>query len=190
MFADPDLGEDSAEFPPLTDAREEGKRVAARFHDSTLLEGADASTDAFLNAAPSIQVLHFQGHGVANGGFGALLLSGSHPLVAEQISALNLSRLKLAVLVGCSTGPGLHTGSADADTLVRGFLDAGATRVLAASWDTDSFASRQLVESFYDELLRGSTAAGALRKAMLELRAQPATAHPSAWAAFQLYGEP
>jgi CHAT domain-containing protein len=92
--------------------------------------------------------------------------------------------------VGCSTGPGLHTGSADADTLVRGFLDAGATRVLAASWDTDSFASRQLVESFYDELLRGSTAAGALRKAMLELRAQPATAHPSAWAAFQLYGEP
>ena len=191
VFADPDLGDDKSEFPGMVDARDEGKRIAARFRNSVLLEGPGASREAFLRALPNFQLLHFEGHGMANGGFGGLVLSGKPPLVdAEQISHLDLSHLSLAVLAGCSTGIGLETGSANADTLVRGFLDAGAARVVAASWDTDSFASRQLMDHFYDELLGGATASGALRRAMLALRAQAPTSHPSAWAAFQLYGSP
>jgi CHAT domain-containing protein len=191
VFADPELGEATDEFPRMVDAREEGKRTAARFRNSLLLEGSDASRDAFLRDAPHFQLLHFEGHGMSNGGFGALVLSGKPPFVdAEQISAVDLSRLDLAVLAGCSTGLGFQTGSASADTLVRGFLDAGTARVLAASWDTDSFASRQLMEQFYDKMLGGATAASALRQAMLALRARPGTSHPSSWAAFQLYGQP
>ena len=128
---------------------------------------------------------------MANGGFGGILLAGNPPLVdAEQISALNLSRLNLVVLAGCSTGLGTQTESVNADTLIRSFLDAGTASVVAASWDTDSFASRQLMENFYDQLLGGATVAGALRRAILALRSEPVTAHPSAWAAFQVYGEP
>lgn len=189
VFANPDVGGLRAEFPPLPDADREAEMIGGFFRSVALRRGAAANREAFLRMAPFADVLHFAGHGVANGGFGGLLVGGEPPfLTAEQIARLDLSRLDLVVLAACSSGLGEETASVNADTLVRGFLDAGAARVLASSWDVSSVSTSRLMRRFYAEMLRGLGPAAALRQAMIALAASGA--NPYEWAAFQLYGAP
>ena len=191
VLADPDVGDLRNEFPPLLDAREEGQLLVRRFQSVRLVEGKSADWTSLSELASQTQVLHFAGHSESTDGFGALVLAGSPAFVtADQISRLDLSRLGLAVLASCSSGPAGESGQVNADTLVRAFLDAGAARVLASNWDVDSLATKDLMERFYSEVVGGRSVAAALRAAMLELRSHPGTAHPSAWAGFQLYGAP
>lgn len=191
IFADPDSGSMRFEFPPLPDAEAEGERVARLFSNGRTIKGVEATSAAFIELATKTNILHFAGHGVSNGGFGGLVVAGKPPfLTADQISSLDLSRLALVVLSACSTGLGPESGSVNADLLVRGFLDAGAARVMASSWDVDSVATRRLMEEFYASLLSGVTPSAALRQAMLALATNPSTSHPAEWAAFQLYGQP
>jgi CHAT domain-containing protein len=151
-------------------------------------EGRDATREAFLREIPDVDVFHFAGHGITNGGLGGLVVGGEPSfLTAERISRLNLSKLELVVLSGCSTGVDRETQTVNADTLVRGFLDAGATRVVASSWDVDSVATRGLMSAFYKEILTGRAPAAALRNAMLLVASGKSSSHPSAWAAFELY---
>ena len=191
VLADPALAYGANEFPPLADALQEGRRVARRFDSPILLEGNRATGTAFTTIAPRARLFHFAGHGVSNGGMGGLLLAGEDGfLSAEQISKLDLRNMNLAVLSSCSGGVTAETRTVAGDLLVRGFLDAGAARVLAASWPVDSFATSKLMDRFYAGLLQGESAASSLRGAMLQMRSEPGTAHPSDWAAFQLYGLP
>ena len=87
-------------------------------------------------------------------------------------------------------GPAGETGLVNADTLIRAFLDAGAARVLASNWDVDSLATKELMTRFYRRWPADYPSRRRLRAAMLSLRSHPGTAHPSAWAGFQLYGAP
>jgi len=191
IFADPHAEELGKEFPPLIDAVAEGRMVAGLFRSATVSEGAAATGEAFLKAAQQAEILHFAGHGITNGGFGGLVVAGNRPfLTAQRISQLPLSRLGLVVLSACSTGVAQETEAVNADTLVRGFLDAGAARVVASSWDVDSATTRELMSKFYAGVLAGQTPALALRKAMLSVARVPSTSHPSSWAAFELYGKP
>jgi CHAT domain-containing protein len=191
VFADPFLRDPNLRFPPLSSAREEGDYVAKLFRYSRLVTGEKADAAAFKTAAIRVQILHFAGHGVRNGDLGGLLVAGDPPFLAtREISHLDLSRLRLVVLAACSAGFGGGAENFDADTLVRGFLMAGAARVIAPSWDVNSNATYELIRKFYAELLSGETTSEALRQAMLSLRAQTATSHPYNWAAFQLYGTP
>ena len=191
VFANPDPGRRRNDFPSLPDADAEGKMVAGLFHAVTMSRGEDATENALLHEAVGADVLHFAGHGIRNGGFGGLVMAGQPAFVtAEQISRMKLQNLKLVVLSACSTGVGLETETINPDTLIRGFLDAGAARVLASSWDVDSGATRELMHRFYAGVLRGLAPAAALRNAMLAMSATSAFAHPAFWAAFELYGEP
>ena len=196
VFADPDLGEDSVRIPtPDRCPRRRASESLARFTNSTSARGRGRKSNEFLNAAPrSSRCSTSRGHGA-----GERRVRRSRPkrkpipsVDAEQISSLDLSRLKLAVLAGMLDGSWAPTVARLTQTpSFADFLDAGATRVLAANWDTDSFASRpDSMETFYDELLRGHHCGMRTARAMLAVRADPRTAHPSAWAAFQLYGEP
>ena len=190
VVADPLLDQRDDSFPPLKEALAEGQRVAKRFH-SPVYAGKDATEEKIAAKAPLSVVFHFAGHGVSNGGMGGLLLAGQPKfLTAEEISSWPLSKLQLVVLSSCSSGVAAETASVDSDLLMRGFLNAGAARVLASSWAVDSFATAQFMDLFYARLLSGKYPADALRGAILEARNNPATAHPSVWAAFELYGKP
>jgi CHAT domain-containing protein len=192
VVADPAADGPEPGLPALPDAVEEGRSVAARFQTATLLRGKEATPAAIGAAARNAQVFHFAGHGIRNGGLGGLLLAGPQGYwTSQQISGLNFSSLELAVLSSCTSGITRDTPVVgNADVLVRSFLDAGAARVLASSWDVDSAATRIFMDRFYTAALRGEPPANALRQAILDVRSQPSTAHPSAWAAFQLYGRP
>jgi len=78
--------------------------------------------------------------------------------------------------------------------LSRGFLVAGARRVVASLWPVDDDATAELVGQLFRELAaaersgRAAPAAAALRKAKLAVRSRPGWEHPFFWAPFVLSG--
>ena len=103
-------------------------------------------------------------------------------------------RLKLAaelvVLSGCSTAVGPDLGGEGTMSLTRGFLYAGAAKVLASQWEVEDRATAELMRRFYDGLLRGKlSAAAALRQAQLALKADARWSDPYYWAAFRIEGD-
>jgi CHAT domain-containing protein/tetratricopeptide (TPR) repeat protein len=193
IAADPVLDPASAKrLPRLMDARGEAESIARSLPGATLLSGHMATIENVLDSIERSKLFHFAGHGLANGGFGGLVLAGGNGslrlLDAQRISGLDLAGLELVVLSACSSGVGELGGTLDLDSLVRAFLEAGAGRVISARWDVDSRATADLMKKFYAELLRGTSAPEALRTAALDVRGRNATSHPYYWAAFQVYG--
>jgi CHAT domain-containing protein len=188
-------GELSYQFPNLPDAAREAERLHNRFPHSVLLPGKQASADAFRKLAQESTLFHFGGHGVSYGGGGALLLApapeddlSTQYMTANEIAGLDLSRMQLVVLAACSSGVGEHSGVVNLDSLTRAFLEAGASRVIAANWEVDSPRTADLMASFYHNLASGQKPAEALRQAQLTLRNQ--FPHPHFWASFRLFGIP
>jgi CHAT domain-containing protein len=142
-------------------------------------------------------LFHFAGHGISNGGFGALLLAPgpgnkapARRLTADEIRHLNLKELQLLVLAACSSGAGEQAGAVNLDSLVRSFLEAGAVRVVAARWNVSSNETADTLAQFYEGVLQGERPAEALRQAALAVRNNPFTSHPYFWASFQIFGTP
>ncbi|MBL8229626.1 MAG: CHAT domain-containing protein [Bryobacterales bacterium] len=180
------------EFPRLPDAKVEALRIHRKAPRATLIEASSATGAAMRRLLPSAGFLHFAGHGISHGGFGALLVApepdGSRPLLtAQELADLNLSRLKLVFLAACSAADGEPSGNLNADHLVRAFLESGASRVIAARWAARSSVAADIGGMFYDQWLGGSRAEDALRDAILRVRGGAATSHPYYWAGFQIF---
>src|SRR5262249_29943069 len=141
--------------------------------------------------------LHFATHG---------LLDNEHPELsglafslvdrqgAEQngylrmIDVFNL-RLpaELVVLSGCRTALGKEVNGEGLIGLTRGFLYAGARRVLASLWQVNDRATAELMKRFYQELLlKQQPPAAALRTAQLALQRDTRWSAPYYWAGFVL----
>ena len=74
--------------------------------------------------------------------------------------------------------------------LARGFLAAGAARVVASLWAVEDRATAELMGRFYRELLAGGRPpAAALRAAQLDLRRHLRWRDPYHWAGFVLVGD-
>jgi len=113
-------------------------------------------------------------------------------LEVHEVFGLRL-HADLVVLSACQTG--LGSGAlADVPTgddwvgLTRAFLHAGAARVVATLWPVEDQATAALMERFYEGLAAGADPARALALAQRALLAAPATAHPFAWAGFEVAG--
>jgi len=101
-------------------------------------------------------------------------------------------RLKadLVVLSGCETALGQQVEGEGLIGLTRGFLYAGATRVVASLWKVDDSVTAKLMGRFYEAMLREKKSpAAALREAQLEMSRDPQWHDPYYWAGFQLQGE-
>ena len=96
----------------------------------------------------------------------------------------------LVVLSACSTALGKEVNGEGLIGLTRGFMYAGASRVVSSVWNVDDRASARLMPRFYTAMLaRGRSPASALREAQLSLLRDPRWANPHYWAAFGLQGE-
>lgn len=96
----------------------------------------------------------------------------------------------LVVLSACSTRDGRTLSGEGPQSLVRGFIDAGAARVVGTLWPVRDEAATILVETFYRKLLAdGHPPAAALRAAQRDVARQPRFAAPHYWAGFVLEGE-
>lgn len=98
---------------------------------------------------------------------------------------------ELVVLSGCKTGLGKQIRGEGLVGLTRGFMYAGAARVLVSLWDVNDRATAELMMRAYRGMLnKGLRPAEALRAAQLELSRQPQWRAPYYWASFVLMGEP
>lgn len=96
--------------------------------------------------------------------------------------------LDMIVLSACETGLGKEVRGEGLIGLTRGFMHAGAARVVASLWKVDDDATAELMKRFYGYLLeKKMPAAAALRLAQLDLR--KTRSEPYDWAGFVLQGE-
>jgi CHAT domain-containing protein len=180
---------------PLPDAISEAHNISRKFSSSEVLVGKNATLANLKRALPTAEMFHFAGHAIANQGRMGMLLAGNGSsddstalLDATTLGTLTLRSMRLAVLSACSTENAEHGNLLDADSLVRVFLRSGVPHVVASRWNVDSSTTASLLENFYVELLAGRSVGESLQLAAADIRAQPQTAHPYYWAAFNAFG--
>ncbi len=195
------------EFEPLPGSRLEADAIAAQVGPEQSFKALDfaASRATVTSAAMGrYQILHFATHGFLNDRtpeLSGLVLSlydeGGVPqdgfLRLHDIYNLELNA-DLVVLSACRTALGKQIPGEGLIGLTRGFMYAGARRVVASLWRVDDDATAELMERFYRAMLAdGLPPAAALRAAQIEMLRGEATREewrqPFYWAAFVLQGE-
>ena len=107
----------------------------------------------------------------------------------HDIYNLNLPA-DLIVLSACQTGLGREIRGEGLIGLTRGFMYAGAPRVVASLWKVDDAATAELMKRFYSAMLKDKLRpAAALRRAKIEMWKQKRWNAPFYWSAFELQGE-
>ena len=96
----------------------------------------------------------------------------------------------MIVLSACQTAVGKQVKGEGLIGLTRGFMHAGAARVVASLWKVQDEATAELMKRFYSYMLeKKMPAAAALRQAQLDLMKIRGAARPYYWAGFVLQGE-
>ena len=110
-------------------------------------------------------------------------------LRAHELYNLDLPA-ELVVLSACETGLGRQVRGEGIVGLTRGFMYAGAARVVVSLWSVSDRATAALMSTLYREMLEGGkTPAAALRAAQLAMMKRPGWENPYYWAAFIIAGE-
>ena len=199
-------------IPRLPFTRQEADRILATMPTdanslNSNLKAMDFSASRALATSSELgqyRYLHFATHGVLDterADLSALLLSlvdesGKAQdgfLRAYDIYNLSLSA-DLVVLSACQTGLGKEYKGEGLVGLTRGFMYAGAARVVVSLWNVNDRATSELMAKFYQKMLpkNGEAVerpAAALRSAQIEMWKQKQWAAPYYWAAFVLQGE-
>jgi tetratricopeptide (TPR) repeat protein len=152
-----------------------------------VLRGADARGDAVRAGLARARILHYAGHadfGGPDGMEGELSLAGGSALTPGDILALPRVPA-LVALFGCETGSESASGTSDSLGIAHAFLTAGTSGVIATSRAVDDALARDVAARLYPRL--GAPpgpldAAGALRGALMAVRAQSPGAD---WSAFR-----
>ncbi len=146
------------------------------------------------------RILHFATHGLLNSEhpeLSGLVLSLVDSTGKSQDGFLRLHDIydlklnaEVVVLSACQTGLGKQVRGEGLVGLTRGFMYAGAPRIVASLWQVNDVATAELMKHFYHGLFKeGLRPAAALRSAQLELMKQKRWASPYYWAPFVLQGE-
>ncbi len=147
------------------------------------------------------QIIHFATHGILNreypelsGLVVSLVDQQGNPqngfLRLNDIFNLNLPA-ELVVLSACQTGSGKNVKGEGIVGLTRGFMYAGAPRIIASLWNVNDASTAELMSQFYQKYLQENLPpAEALRQAQLAMwQSNVDWRKPYYWAAFTLQGE-
>ena len=190
-------------FVRLRFTREEANEITRLVSSDKRLEALDfaaSRANATSAALGQYQILHFATHGLINNRhpeLSGIVLS----LVDEKGQAQNgflrlyeIYNLKLGadlvVLSACQTAVGQEIRGEGLLGLTRGFMYAGAPRVVATLWQVDDRATSELMKRFYQKMLaEGLRPAAALKAAQVSMQSDKRWSSPHYWAAFTLHGE-
>ncbi|MDX2044930.1 MAG: CHAT domain-containing tetratricopeptide repeat protein [Acidobacteriota bacterium] len=190
-------------IPRLPFTRQEANQILALSSADSSFKAVDFSANrasALSSELSQYRYLHFATHGYLDSeraGLSALVLSlvdeqGRQQdgfLRAHELYNLNLPA-ELVVLSACQTGLGKQIKGEGMIGLTRGFMHAGAARVVVSLWNVNDKATSELMTRFYQKMLKEQQApAAALRSAQVEMWKQKAWQSPNYWAAFVLQGE-
>ena len=195
--------DNDVEFKRLNFTRQEAEVIKSLFPANSSTESFDFDanrTTATSSNLSQYKIIHFATHGLVNsvhpelsGIVMSLVDKNGNPLNGflrlTDIFNLKLSA-DLVVLSACQTGLGQNIQGEGMVGLTRGFMYAGAKRVVVSLWSVDDEGTAKLMASFYQGMLqKGLTPGAALRAAQLEMWQQEKWRDPYYWAAFTLQGE-
>ncbi len=173
------------------------------------LQGISATENELRSALPGKRYLHLATHGLVNEDRGSLFASLALTVPQEtsvelesdgflqlnEIYALALEEVELAILSACETNTGGAVAGEGVFALSRGFLTAGAKRVIASQWSVDDTSTASLMGEVFrllDEQIDQGKRANydeILRDAKRLVRSQSKWASPYHWAPFILTGQ-
>ena len=184
-------------------SRREADEIARLAAGESRLEAVDFEANRKLAMSAELgqyRVVHFATHGLINNRhpeLSGIVLS----LIDEQgkpqngfLRLYDLYNLKLSadlvVLSACQTALGKEIKGEGLVGLTRGFMYAGAPRVIASLWQIDDRASAEFMKRFYEGMLvLKLRPAAALRAAQISMQKDKRWNAPHYWAAFTLQGE-
>jgi CHAT domain-containing protein len=200
VLRDFNLGET---LPRLVSSRQEAKSIAnfvpANQAEMRMDFEATRANVTDKNMA-NYRILHFATHGLldtahpeSSGLVFSLYDESGKPqdgfLRLNQIYNLNLNS-DLVVLSACQTALGKDVRGEGLIGLTRGFMFAGAKRVVASLWKVDDAATAEFMRRFYQNFLQKKlSAAGALRQTQNEMRQIPRFRAAYFWAGFTIQGD-
>jgi len=202
---DLDLSDEGFSLPRLPFTRKEARTIlslAPADQRFVAMDFAANQTAATSDNLAQYRYVHFATHGLLNPKhpeLSGIVLSLFNEQGAEQDGFLRASEVynlnlpaELVVLSGCQTGLGKDVRGEGLVGLTRGFMYAGAARVLVSLWEVDDEATSELMGRLYRGMLgkRRLTPAAALREAQISLWRDKPWSSPYYWAAFTLQGEP
>ncbi len=184
-------------------SREEADAIADLVPARSLLKatGFQASrTKALSGELSNYRIVHFATHGLLNSEYpelSGLALSLVDENGKAQDGFLRMHEIynlrlpaDLVVLSACQTALGKEIKGEGLVGLTRGFMYAGAERVVASLWQVDDLATAELMKRFYQGMLKdGLRPAEALRAAQIEMSKQKRWSAPYYWAGFVIQGE-
>lgn len=198
------LNKTETRIPRLPNTRSEAQAILALAGGEKslgLFDFAVTRAAAMSEELGRYRIVHFATHGFLNStnpALSGLVLSlvdeKGKPqngfLLAPEVYQLKLSATELVVLSACQTGLGQEVRGEGVIGLTRGFMYAGAPRVVVSLWNVSDEATAELMKHLYDAMLRqGQRPAAALRTAQLALWKERKWRAPYYWAAFGLQGE-
>jgi tetratricopeptide (TPR) repeat protein len=193
-----------AGFGRLLSTRREAAAISALVPERERMQALDFQASRTTALRPELgeyRIVHFATHGMLNNihpDLSGIVLSLVDKEGQQQDGFLRLQDIynlklsaELVVLSACQTGLGKEIKGEGLIGLTRGFMYAGAPRVVASLWKVDDRATSELMKRFYQGMLgpEALRPAGALRQAQLSIWKQKQWREPYYWAAFVLQGE-
>lgn len=179
----------------LAGAHEEARELKARYGAESV--SADGTLATWLDSADGFDLIHFAVHGKSDitGSNGGIALTDGKMLTPEMIAGLRLKGSPFIFLNACQLGQGEAT-LAEYGGVAAAFLEAGAGGVIAALWNVDDAAARDLALNFYTS---GAALESGASRFIRDVRARfgepvpdndPAARAPSLLLAYQFFGHP
>ena len=190
-------------FPRLPGSRQEAAAIAeiAPKQSAEILLGFDANRSRAENQdLQNYRFIHFATHSVfddehpeSSGVILSLFNRDGSPedgyLRLRDIYGLKLSA-DVVVLSACDTALGKIIKGEGIVGLTRGFIYAGAPRVVATLWRVDDDATSEFMKWFYIGIFqKQESPVAALREAQLDMRKQARWRSPYYWGGFVIEGE-
>jgi CHAT domain-containing protein len=190
-------------FHRLPFSREEADAFVSLTSADSLLKATDFRANRKIATSGELshyRIVHFATHGLLNSEqpeLSGLVLSLVDETGKAQDGFLRMQEIynlqmpaDLIVLSACQTALGKEIRGEGLVGLTRGFMYAGAQRVVASLWQVDDLATAELMKRFYRGMLKdGMRPAQALRLAQLEMFKQRRWSSPFFWAPFFIQGE-
>jgi CHAT domain-containing protein len=190
-------------FERLRFSRQEADAVAALAPANGSLKATDFAASRATATSPELggyRIVHFATHGLVNNHnpeLSGIVLSLVDEAGRPQDGFLRLHDIynlklgaDLVVLSACRTALGKDIRGEGLVGLTRGFMYAGAPRVLASLWNVDDRATSQLMRQLYVGVLKqNQSPAAALRAAQVAMWKSSRWQSPYYWAAFAMQGE-
>lgn len=190
-------------FPRLLSTRHEAEAVLAFAPAEKSLKAVDFKASRALAMSRELadyKIVHFATHGLLNSEhpeLSAIVLSLVDERGDSQNGFLRLHDLynmkmtaDLVVLSACNTALGKDIKGEGLVGITRGFMYAGAARVVASLWKVDDDATAELMKSFYENMLKHDMQpSAALKLAQVKVWSQKQWRAPYYWAGFILQGD-